>query len=101
MTSRGLVLLTGVLPAAGLLAAGCAAGVNPATTDAGAGFLLGLWQGLISPITFLVSLFNDNVSIYEVRNDGNWYDFGFILGVAIIFSGPAGSGGAYTGRRRP
>ena len=77
-----------------LLLAACAAGPNAAegTGADQAGFWLGLWQGLILPITFIVSLFNDNVSIYEVHNNGNWYDFGFVLGAAIVFSGPAGAG---------
>ena len=33
-----------------------------------AGFWLGLWQGLISLITFLISLFTSEVNIYEVQN---------------------------------
>ncbi|KAE8765152.1 hypothetical protein [Georgenia thermotolerans] len=79
------------LIAAGVLVlAACAAGPNPVAGAGEAGFWSGLWQGLISPITFVVSLFNDNVSIYEVRNNGNWYDFGFMLGVSAVFSGPAG-----------
>jgi hypothetical protein len=45
-----------------------------------AGFWIGLWHGLIAPITFLVSLFNAGVRIYEVNNTGRWYEFGFILG---------------------
>ena len=79
-----------------LLLAGCAAGPNAMAghgTDQ-AGFWLGLWQGLISPITFIVSLFNDNVNIYEVHNDGNWYNFGFMLGVSIVFSGTGRSAAA-------
>ena len=56
-----------------------------------AGFWLGLWHGVITPITFVVSLFTDDVSIYEVRNSGNWYDFGFVLGIAAAFSGSASS----------
>jgi hypothetical protein len=76
--------------------AGCAAGVNPATTGDGAGFWLGLWHGIILPITFIVSLFTDTVNIYEVDNDGNWYDFGFVLGLTL-FSGPAMA----VGRRGP
>jgi hypothetical protein len=47
-----------------------------------------LWQGLILPITWIVSLFDDSVSPYEVFNNGNWYDFGFVLGVFIVFGGP-------------
>jgi len=45
-----------------------------------AGFLAGLWHGLIIGITFIVSLFNDGVRIYETNNSGRWYDFGFVLG---------------------
>lgn len=67
----------------------CAAGSNPAV-DAGpdpAGFWLGLWHGLIAPITFFISLFTDSVNIYEVNNNGNWYDFGFVIGAGLLLSG--------------
>jgi hypothetical protein len=57
----------------------------PGTTPAG--FWAGLWHGLISPITFLVSLLNPNVRIYETMNRGRWYDFGFIIGVSAAFGG--------------
>jgi hypothetical protein len=92
------VLIIGAL----LLFGACAAGPNELTsTDPeAAGFWLGLWHGLISPITFVVSLFNANVSIYEVNNNGNWYDFGFMLGVACAFSGGGGASGAAAGSRR-
>ncbi len=46
-------------------------------------------HGVISPITFIISLFTDNVNLYEVFNSGNWYDFGFMFGVSIIFGGGA------------
>ena len=52
-----------------------------------AGFWMGLWHGFISLITFIISLFNDNVGIYEANNNGGWYNFGFILGVSIFFGG--------------
>ena len=72
-----------------LVLAACAAGPNPevGAGDDPAGFWLGLWQGLIAPITFFISLFTDNVNIYEVHNNGNWYDFGFVLGAGLLFSG--------------
>lgn len=75
-------------------AAGCAAGTNP-QVDTGqdpAGFWLGLWHGFITPVTFVVSLFRDNVNVYEVANNGNWYDFGFVLGLSMIFSGGGAAG---------
>lgn len=75
-----------------LVLAACAAGPNPAVDVANVdglvrGFWPGLWQGFISPITFLISLFTENVSIYEVHNTGGWYDFGFVLGAGILFGG--------------
>lgn len=62
-----------------------------------AGFWLGLWHGLIMPITFLISLFNDNVGVYVIHNSGGWYDFGFVLGASIIFSS-GGHGSARASR---
>jgi len=52
-----------------------------------AGFFTGIWQGLIAPITFIISLFSDTVSFYEAHNNGNWYNFGFVLGAGLFLSG--------------
>src|SRR5208282_1261271 len=52
-----------------------------------AGFWAGLWHGIISPITFIVSLFNLRVRIYETHNRVRLYDFGFILGISSAFGG--------------
>ena len=87
-----LVILVIVAIMVMLLLAGCAAGPNPtlgAVDAAGktAGFWSGLWHGVISPVTFIISLFNKHVNIYDVYNNGNWYNFGFIFGVCIIFGG--------------
>lgn len=77
-----------------LLLAACTAGPNPevgAAAEDGvvAGFWLGLWHGVIAPITFFVSLFTDGVSLYEVHNSGNWYDAGFFLGFGVLLGGGA------------
>ncbi|MDO8143567.1 MULTISPECIES: hypothetical protein [Isoptericola] len=94
--SRRLVTAAAVVLVLTLLSA-CAAGANPAldTAPAGAedpaGFWYGLWQGMILPVTFVVSLFTDTVSIYEVHNSGNWYDFGYVLGISFVFGGPFGA----------
>lgn len=82
---------------------GCAPGANKLVDIADpegeiAGFWLGLWQGIIAPVTFIISLFSDKVDMYEVHNNGGWYNFGFLLGVIIIFGGSGG--GAARGRRR-
>jgi hypothetical protein len=75
-----------------LVLAGCAPGPNsvertPNDEGRTAGFLLGLWHGLISPITFVVSVFTKNVRFYEVHNNGTWYNFGFVLGAGLFLSG--------------
>ena len=59
-----------------------------------AGFWLGLWHGIIAPITFFLSLFMDSVNIYEVHNNGGWYNFGFFLGLgsSVTSSTKASSG---------
>jgi hypothetical protein len=75
-----------------LVVGACAAGPNPEMASAAesgttAGFFLGVWHGVVAPVTFVISLFTDSVSIYEVHNNGNWYDFGFVLGAGILFGG--------------
>jgi hypothetical protein len=62
-----------------------------------AGFWLGLWHGVIAPITFIVSLFTDTVNVYEIHNNGNWYNFGFVLGAGVLLGG---GGAGSRGRRR-
>lgn len=71
-------------------AAGCAAG-NVRFDETPAGFWAGVWHGLICVVTFVISLFNGQVQMYEVHNNGAWYNLGFLLGVACIFSGGCGS----------
>jgi len=94
--TRALVAV-GLAAAMVLLLAACAAGANPevgtappGTTDP-AGFWLGLWHGIILPVTWIVSLFTDTVTPYEVHNNGNWYDVGFVFGISIVFGGPLGA----------
>jgi hypothetical protein len=92
-----LMLVAGLL----LSLTACAAGANPAAdASSDAGFLLGLWHGIIAPIAFLVSLFSDSVGIYEVDNSGGWYDFGYVVGLSIAFGGTAGGGAAASRGRR-
>ena len=79
------MLLPGLIFLFCILLIGCAGGKNTAvdtpTPDGNiAGFWLGLWHGIISPITFIISLFADSVNFYEVHNNGGWYNFGFVLG---------------------
>ena len=94
--TRSTAARLALLLVCGVALAACAPGPNTAA-DGNAGFWLGLWHGFICPFTFVVSLFNDTVNVYEVNNSGNWYNFGFVLGASVIFGG-GGSGAR--GRRR-
>jgi len=70
---------------------GCAAGRNPLVNTPGAdgvaGFWMGLWHGFICVVTFVISIFNRNVHIYEVHNNGVWYNLGFLLGASASLGG--------------
>lgn len=82
------------------LAACAPANTEVSHTAATPGFWQGLWHGLISPVAFVISLFDDHVGIYAVRNDGGWYDAGFMLGVSTVFSSAGRGGGAAAGHGR-
>lgn len=84
--------LTGILVVLMFFVCSCAPGPNTfekTPDDEGdiAGFFTGIWHGLIAPITFIISIFSDNVSFYEVHNNGSWYNFGFVLGAGLFLSG--------------
>ena len=70
-----------------LLLSACTAGDAQFTSEIPAGFWYGLWHGIISVITLIIHVFNENVLVYEVNNTGGWYDFGFLLGVICIWGG--------------
>lgn len=79
-----------------LVLSACAAGPNGAVgtvaeTGDIAGFWLGLWHGIIAPVTFVISLFSDGVNVYEIHNNGNWYNFGFVIGAVFLIGGSHGA----------
>ena len=80
-----------------ILTAGCASPepIDPClNTDDQLGFLFGLLHGFLAPLTFIISLFSDEVTMYAVNNKETWYDLGFLLGIGGF------SGGIFKGSRR-
>jgi hypothetical protein len=78
----------------------CAPGPNnltgtPSAKSSIAGFWQGVWQGFIAPFVFVLSLFKSGLNIYEVHNNGAWYNFGYLFGMMCFFGG----GGNRTRRR--
>jgi len=97
MTTRN-VLLSVALGAACVVLVGCAASANPAVGTSNAeglvaGFWRGLWHGIIAPVALVISWFSRDVSIYEVHNNGGWYNFGFLFGLSML------GGGSHAGPR--
>ncbi|MBD3610451.1 MAG: hypothetical protein HUJ30_07860 [Gammaproteobacteria bacterium] len=72
---------------ASLLLTACAAGDAQFGQQSPAGFWYGLWHGIISFISLVIHIFNDNIQVYEISNTGGWYDFGFLIGVACLWGG--------------
>lgn len=70
-----------------LMLTSCTAGDAQFTQDAPAGFWYGLWHGVISFISLIIHIFNENVTVYEINNTGGWYDFGFLMGIITVWGG--------------
>ncbi len=91
MHFNGRFLTIGLVFCVAFMSLSCAPGndrwdqeINPGHK---AGFWAGIWHGLIVIITFVVSLFTQEVGLYEVSNTGWAYNLGFIIGLFIIFGG--------------
>jgi hypothetical protein len=58
-----------------------------------AGLGTGLWHGLISVVTLIMSFINPDIQMYEVHNNGPMYNLGFLLGAIVLFALLGFSGG--------
>lgn len=85
---KKIVLLIIILS---ILVVGCVLpGRNPEQRNLnqeGAGFSDGIFHGAIIPINLIISFFNDDRSIYEVRNNGYNYNFGYFIGILLVYGG--------------
>ena len=84
---RALILVTLVLALAACTATQAPTAVQPTAP----GFWLGIWHGFIFPLTFIVSLFSNDISIYAVPNNGTWYDAGYFIGIVFLGVGARSS----------
>ena len=64
--------------------------------------LWGIWNGLTAWIVFIAHVFGlwSEFPFYNTARAGNWYDFGFLLGVGSPFLGGLGAKGARSRSRR-
>ena len=49
-----------------------------------AGLFSGIWHGLTVPISFIGSLFMEDIAIYAAYNTGGWYDSGYCFGLFVL-----------------
>jgi hypothetical protein len=70
--------------AALVLLAACARQMAGAVVPGAPGILRGLWDGFVFPWAWIVSIFVPEVSVYQVPNNGGWYDFGYFLGIVVF-----------------
>ena len=69
-----------------LVLTSCFAGTRNESVDSPAGFFTGIWHGWIAPFALILSLFTD-YRIYEVYNNGFWYELGFYMAIISGFGG--------------
>lgn len=78
-----IIIVIGIL----LTITGCVPGDGTRTTEKPAGFFWGILHGWLAPFSLIIGLFKKNIRIYEVMNNGWWYDFGFYIAVISGFGG--------------
>lgn len=86
MKSKTLVTLTVFALLVLFLFSSCAEVQNIEACKTGHtyGFFGGLWHGIIAPVSFVGSLFSNDIAVWAVNNNGGWYTFGFLIGVGSL-----------------
>jgi hypothetical protein len=85
MKSLRSIFVLGALLALAACAHQISAGVSHAPDTPG--FWWGLWHGFIFPWAWIGSLFDPDIAVYAVPNNGGWYDFGFFVGITVLGGG--------------
>ncbi len=54
----------------------------------------GFWNGLTAWVVLVVHIFGGwrEFPVFDIARNGNWYDFGFLLGAGSPLLGAAGAG---------
>lgn len=63
-------------------------------------FWWGLVHGIMIMPTFLWSLFAKDVTIYQAPNVGNWYNFGYFIGISMVLGGSHGARSTKTNKAK-
>ena len=94
MKSRLIVILLLVIVLTFVLT-GCLPGDGKRSAVKPGNFITGIWHGWMAPLSLVVGIFNDDISIYEKYNTGWWYEFGYYIAIISGF----GSLALFRGKR--
>jgi hypothetical protein len=70
-----------------LIISGCAdvqPNIQPYLQGHQYGFWGGFWHGTIAFFSFIGSLFDKDIAVWAVNNNGNFYTLGFLLGAGVF-----------------
>jgi len=84
---KKMILLMLLLIVLICMLAGCVPGDGSRSIENSAGFFTGLWHGIIVIFSFIGSWFNKNIKLYEICNNGFWYNLGYLFGFGGISFG--------------
>jgi len=87
ITVKKIILLCVITACMLVLLAGCVPGGGAYSAEEPAGIFWGIWHGWIAPIALIMSLVNDQYSIYETYNTGFFYNLGFYAAIISGFGG--------------
>lgn len=85
MNRKGWLVVLLIMVAS--LLTGCLPGHTKYLVEAPAGFLSGIWHGWLAPLSLILSIFTENVRMYETHNVGFLYDLGFYMAIISGFGG--------------
>ncbi len=76
----GLLIL--IISLVGIIMTGCADlyNVKSCLTGEESGFFYGVIHGTFMLFSLIGSLFDNTITIYDINNNGNAYNFGYVLG---------------------
>ena len=81
MSSKKHFLIPMLLVIMVMILSSCMPGDGTNTKEFPAGFFRGVWHGWLAPISLIMGIFDRNIRIYEVFNNGWAYDFGFYIAI--------------------
>jgi hypothetical protein len=87
MKSRKILAVGVVMMVLLVVLSGCVPGDGANWEGRPAGFFSGIWHGWIAPFSLIYSIFNRDIGIYEIHNNGFLYDLGYYMAIISGFGG--------------